>query len=70
MFFLKNVNDKGGRRRLEKKLIIEELNSSTNENLEFSVEIKLRRLQKIIDIIPDKCPKCSQIFEEIYCRGL
>ena len=29
----------------------------------------MTRLQKIRDIIPDKCPKCSHIFEEIYCRG-
>ena len=69
MFFLRNVNDKEGRCRLEKKLIIDELNSKTNENLDFSVEMKIETLTEDHDIIPDKCPKCSRIFEEIYCRS-
>jgi len=54
---------------LEKKLIIEELNSRINEKLDFSIELKIETLTEDYDIIPDKCPKCSHIFEEIYCRG-
>ncbi len=70
MFLLKNVNDKEGGCRLEKKLIIEEMNSRTNEKLvDFSDEMKIQTLTEDLDIIPDKCPKCNQTFEEIYCRG-
>lgn len=69
MFFLKNVNDKEGRCRLEKKLIINELNSKAIEKIDFSVEMKIETLTEDRDIIPDKCPKCSHVFEEIYCRS-
>ena len=31
--------------------------------------MKIETLAEDYDIIPDKCPKCSHIFEEIYCRG-
>ena len=41
---------------LEKKLIIEELNSRINEKLDFSIELKIETLTEDYDIIPDKCP--------------
>jgi hypothetical protein len=45
------------------------LYSKTNEKLDFSVDMKIETLREDYDIIPNKCPKCGHIFEEIYCRS-